>query len=223
MIIIPEISRLGRNVFQVFKLLQIVNEKKCYIYAIDENLIYNVDRKMDTKFYGCVIKSIEESDKLSNRIINSQNYIRANGGYIGRAPYGKKLIKNENGVNSIVVNEEENNIIKTIIAKYNSSVIKIRNQIIAKYNILKSRIPPLNNSYSSYQYNNNNNNNSHNQTYLEKKCNKELQYVKTKALSETALHIANILIKTNNKPLKKQFIKKIIEKHTNNTMLQTKQ
>jgi DNA invertase Pin-like site-specific DNA recombinase len=125
LIVVSEISRLGRDAFQVFDVLKSAKENNCRILSVIERLIFNVDRKMDTQFYKKVIDSIEESDKLSNRVIAAQNLIRQSGGYIGRAPYGKKSVKRTmptgKTINILETNIEEQKAMNKIRAFYKAN------------------------------------------------------------------------------------------------------
>lgn len=147
LIVVSEISRLGRDAFQVFDVLKSAYDNKCRIISVMEKLIFNLDRKMNTLFYEKVIDSIKESDRLSNRVMAAQDMIRANGGHIGRAPYGMKLVKKKlpNGklINIIEPNKIEQQVKTKIRALYNQthSLVDTRREIYR--HIATNRLKPL--------------------------------------------------------------------------------
>jgi DNA invertase Pin-like site-specific DNA recombinase len=113
LILVRDISRLGRNTFQVFNLLRKVTKSNSYIIGVDENLCWNYSRLMDRKFSHMVINSEETSDFKSIKQSNRIKYIRSVGGYIGRNPYGTQIIK-INNIPHIYKNSNEIHILKTI-------------------------------------------------------------------------------------------------------------
>jgi len=141
LIVVRDISRLGRNTFQVFSLLRKIKKSNSYIIGVEENLCYNYSRLMDKKFYHAIIDSEENSDLKSIKFINRIEKIKLMGGYIGRVPYGTQIIK-KNNIPYIYKNSNEINtihIIKKVFLKYlnvvkttkylKTSNIKYRNNI----------------------------------------------------------------------------------------------
>jgi len=118
LIIISEVSRLGRNIRQVLKLLKEVSNKNSWIISVLDGLCYNNTKLMNKQFYHKVIDSEKESDLISIRAKSTNDYIKLSGGYIGLAPYGKMKIKNQNNIPILIDNESE---------------IKIKNYIIDLY------------------------------------------------------------------------------------------
>ncbi len=57
LILVRDISRLGRNTFQVFSLLRKVTKSNSHIIGIEENLCWNYSRLMDRKFSHAIIDS----------------------------------------------------------------------------------------------------------------------------------------------------------------------
>ena len=129
LILISEVSRLGRNIQQVFDFLKYIRKKDSQIYSVSEKIYFNENNRMDKKFYKKVIDSEIESDNLSDRLKNKNLFIKKNGGYVGRVPYGK-LVKKIKNIPYLINNTEELNIIKKIILLYKNSKIDINN----KYN-----------------------------------------------------------------------------------------
>jgi DNA invertase Pin-like site-specific DNA recombinase len=113
LILVRDVSRLGRNTFQVFSLLRKIKKSNSYIIGIEENLCYNYSRLMDKKFYHAIIDSEENSDLKSIKSINRIKKIKLMGGYIGRVPYGTQIIK-KNNIPYIYKNYDEINTIRTI-------------------------------------------------------------------------------------------------------------
>lgn len=107
LIIITDISRLGRNIDQVFKILKKVEDKKSYIISIHNELCYNHTKIMNKQFLHKIIDSENDSDLLSFRIKNTQSFIKNNGGYIGNTPFGYKTEKNKNNIPILVENKFE--------------------------------------------------------------------------------------------------------------------
>lgn len=176
LLLVRDISRLGRDTFQVFCLLRKIKKSNSYIIGIEENLCYNHSRLMDRKFSHSIIDSEEHSDSKSIKSTNRINKIVLNGGYVGRVPYGcivvKKnnipyIYKNPNEINTIRMIKQvflkHRNVIKTV--KYlNTKNLKYRNGVewndkqIA--NCLKKFFPDLlfnknsdlvNNYFSKYE------------------------------------------------------------------------
>lgn len=115
LIIISEVSRLGRNIRQVLKLLKEVSNKNSWVISVLDGLCYNNTKLMNKQFYHKVIDSEKESDLISIRTKSTNDYIKLNGGHIGSAPYGKMKMKNLNNIPILIDNESE---------------IKIKNYII---------------------------------------------------------------------------------------------
>lgn len=150
LLIVRDISRLGRDTFQVFNLLKKIKKSKSYIIGIEENLCYNYSKLMDRKFSHIIIDSEEHSDNKSIKSSNRINNILINGGYVGRVPFGCMIIK-KNNIPYIYKNPDEINtlkMIKEIFLKYksilktmdylNSNNIKYRNDIKWNESIIKN-------------------------------------------------------------------------------------
>lgn len=122
LILVRDISRLGRDTFQVFNLLKKIKQSKSYIIGIEENLCYNYSKLMDRKFSHLIIDSEEHSDKKYIKSTNRINKIKSAGGYVGRVPYGCMIVK-KNNIPYIYKNPDEINIIrmiKHVFLKYKS-------------------------------------------------------------------------------------------------------
>lgn len=113
LLLIRDVSRLGRCMFDVFTLLKVIKKTNSHIIAINENLCYNKTILMDKKFAHNVINSEENSDLKSIKITDRIQYVKKMGGYIGRVPYGTKLIK-KNNIPHIYKNQKEIKMLKLI-------------------------------------------------------------------------------------------------------------
>ena len=96
LLIVRDISRLGRNTFQVFTMLKKIKKLNSHIIGINENLCYNYSRLMDREFSHKIIDSEKDSD-MKNLISTKRiNMIKSQGGFLGRAPYGTIVVKLNN-------------------------------------------------------------------------------------------------------------------------------
>lgn len=121
LILVGDVSRLGRNSFQVFSDLRKIKQKKSFIVSIEDELTYGFNRLIDKKFYHKVIDAENSSDLKSEKIKNRINIIKSHGGYIGRKSfYGTQIIKKKN-IPYIYKNFSEINIINKMKLKYNKT------------------------------------------------------------------------------------------------------
>jgi DNA invertase Pin-like site-specific DNA recombinase len=112
-ILVSEISRLGRNIHQVFPIFKKISDKKCWVISVSEGLCFNKTKLMDKQIYQKVIDAERESDLISMRTTNANNLIRMNGGHVGNVPYGKQRVK-VNGVPVLIDDKKEMDIIGLI-------------------------------------------------------------------------------------------------------------
>ena len=140
LIIIYDISRLGRNIYQVIDFLEKIRNKGATIYSVEDNLFYGKDKLIDNLFLYKVIKSKEYSDCLSNKTKTTQTFIKENGGHIGKVPYGYKL-SHTDGIPKLVIENDEQKIIKLIINKHDNELLSfnditnyLNNNLILKRN-----------------------------------------------------------------------------------------
>lgn len=117
LLLVRDISRLGRNTFQVFTILKKIKKLNSYIIGINDNLCYNYSRLMDREFSHKIIDSEKNSDLKSLKVTNRINNIKKSGGFFGRAPYGTIKIKS-NGISHIYKNPTEINIIDLMKTLY---------------------------------------------------------------------------------------------------------
>lgn len=115
LIVVSEVSRLGRSVNMVSHLLKIVKRQQSFIVSASENLIYGKSLTYDKQFMKNIIDSEKESDVLSMRIKNIQSYIKKNGGYIGKAPFGYTVSKNSKNIPVLKENPQDFQLIDHIV------------------------------------------------------------------------------------------------------------
>lgn len=114
-ILISEASRLGRNIDMVNKILNIVKRKKSYIVSISEELIFGKSIINDIKFMKYIYQGVKESDASSIRVKNYQTFIKQNGGHIGKAPFGYKVVKNFRNIPVLKENPADFELIDKIV------------------------------------------------------------------------------------------------------------
>lgn len=95
-ILVSEISRIGRNVCQLIPIFKKISDKNCWIISVSEGLCFNKSKLMDKQIYQKVIDAERESDLISIRTSNANKFIKLNGGHMGQVPYGKQRIKVNN-------------------------------------------------------------------------------------------------------------------------------
>jgi DNA invertase Pin-like site-specific DNA recombinase len=130
LLIVSDISRLGRNTFQVFTLLKKIKKLNSNIIGINENLCYNFTRLMDRDFSYKIIDSEKDSDKKNLSSIKRINTIKSCGGFFGKAPYGTIKIK-LNDIPYLYKNPSEYNTINLMkkIYKKEKSIQKVVNNL----------------------------------------------------------------------------------------------
>jgi len=159
-IIVGDVSRLGRNCFQVFTLLRKIKKLNSIIVAVNDELIYNnSNRLIDKKFYNKIIEAEHSSDLKSIKSKERAQYIKKNNGYLGKAFYGTqivkinnipKLYKNQNEISNINLMKSQYQILKNfdMVATYLNNKKKYnRNNIkwsgLSIKNILKKHYPNI--------------------------------------------------------------------------------
>ena len=113
LIVIRDISRLGRNEFQCLSFLEKIKNKNAYIYSVNDDVYYNLTPFGNNYFVKKIADSRLYSEYLSINTKNKLNGIRKRGGYIGRPPFGYLLSRN-NLIPILVENLHEKKIIKLI-------------------------------------------------------------------------------------------------------------
>jgi site-specific DNA recombinase len=113
-ILIYDVSRLGRNTFQVFSTLRRIRQLKCYVISVKDYITFGINRMSDKQFYHQVINSETESDIKSLKTIDRIKRFKKEKIHFGKIPFGYKIINKK-----LVNNISEQNIIKTLCVKYN--------------------------------------------------------------------------------------------------------
>jgi DNA invertase Pin-like site-specific DNA recombinase len=133
-IVIFDISRFSRNLFDGIQLIKICFEKKISIYFVKENISL-CDFKDIHQFTMGLINSQSESDAISYRIQQSYKYRKSLGIYYGKEKYGYDIYKDGN-FNKLKINKNEQLVIELIMKlKFGCS---IENLFIILTNILNS-------------------------------------------------------------------------------------
>lgn len=159
LLIVRDVSRLGRNTFQVFTLLKKIKKLNSHIISINDNLCYNHSRLMDRDFSHKIIDAEKESDIKNLISIKRIQEIKKAGGYFGNPPFGTVKIK-LNNIPYLYKNHVELEIInlmkkiykkeidiKKVVNYLNSNKIYNRNNKLwtecSVKNILKKNFPNL--------------------------------------------------------------------------------
>lgn len=117
-LIVWEISRFTRNIIDGTRRINIIRSKNAGIYIVNDRCGYPM-----TCEYPDIIRRIiyaqQESDIISERIKRSIKTKREKGSYIGSfAPYGKKIIRDNNNISRLENNDDEQFVIKKIMDLY---------------------------------------------------------------------------------------------------------
>lgn len=122
LIMIVDVSRLGRNIYQTTRNYEIIEKAKSWIYSVNENKIFGKDRGDDLFFFG---KSLEAESFSINKSSNTKaifKIIKDKGGYIGGIPFGMRLRKGKGGVHKLERNPKQSMTIKKIITMYTRGI-----------------------------------------------------------------------------------------------------
>ncbi|MBR6730002.1 MAG: recombinase family protein [Alphaproteobacteria bacterium] len=114
-LIVTEISRIGRNLMEVMGILQDCLEKGCRVITIKEN--FHLGSDIQSKFIACIFSLVAEMERqlISQRTKESLKRIKNEGKHLGR-PYGfsyRKLQKKHNKIKELL----NKKVPKTQIAK----------------------------------------------------------------------------------------------------------
>lgn len=126
LIIIYNISRIGRDVIDTIKFLEKIKKKNITIYSVQDNLTFNKSKLMDNEFYHKVINSENNSDLKSVAIKKKIKDIKNKGGYVGKPPFGYYTIK-INDIRYLKEDTYEQKIAKLINRKMTSFSRKYNN------------------------------------------------------------------------------------------------
>jgi DNA invertase Pin-like site-specific DNA recombinase len=115
LILIFDVSRLGRSNKMIMPILKTIKSKNSFVLSVSEKLIYGQTLKSNKLFLEKVNESKKMSDLLSIRTREIQTYIKKRGGYVGKPPFGYKIIKNSQGIPILAENKEEFKLIDEIV------------------------------------------------------------------------------------------------------------
>ena len=137
-LVLFDVSRFSRNIFDGTNLVKQCNEKKITLYSIKEGI--NTETKHGIKmFIGELMNAQNESDSISYRVTESIKYRKDNGIFTGaRLPYGYKFL-NTGKIRKIGKDESEQNIILLILKlKYGCTYSIINNlvNLIANHDVV---------------------------------------------------------------------------------------
>lgn len=113
-ILIYDVSRLGRNTFQVFCALKRIKKLNSYIISVKDYIVFGINPIANKQFYHQVINAETDSDIKSKKTIDRIQKYKLQKIHFGRIPFGYKVINKK-----LTKNISEINIIKTLSAKYN--------------------------------------------------------------------------------------------------------
>lgn len=113
-ILIWDVSRLGRDAIGVFSVLKKIREKRCVIISVRDYLTFGLRANEDKLFYHKIIGSEAESDAKSLRSKAIFKKYRAAQIHIGTIPFGFKLDKKR----KLTESKKEQDVISTLRAKY---------------------------------------------------------------------------------------------------------
>ncbi len=114
-LIVTEISRIGRNLMEVMGILQLCLEKGCKVITIKEN--FHLGSDIQSKFIACIFSLVAEMERqlISQRTKESLKRIKNEGKHLGR-PHGfsyRKLQKKHTKIKELL----NKKVPKTQIAK----------------------------------------------------------------------------------------------------------
>ena len=112
-ILIYDVSRLGRNTQQVFSALRRVTKLNSKIIAVEDNMTFGVNKMIDKRFYNKVIQAETESDIKSVNAKQKFAILKKNKIHIGKVPFGYSLENKQ-----LIINSDEQKIINLLIEKY---------------------------------------------------------------------------------------------------------
>jgi len=135
-VLIRDVSRIGRNYYQVFDLINNFQKNANIVYAVNDGIA------SDSSSFVIAVQSADyslETQKTNQKI--AFDYIKQNGGHIGKVPYGFEINKT-NGIPKLVKNEMEHNVIEIIKEWYsigmslNSIAIQLNDSMVTKRGII---------------------------------------------------------------------------------------
>lgn len=163
LLVVYSIDRLGRNVAGVSELFQKLLKIQCTIVFVKEQII--LDNNTGSHIRKIIMQQVIDSEHLSHltaeKVRNTRERLKREGHFLGKAAYGTRVIRNEQGIRKLVVNKPEAMILKSIKSLHKSFIFSPD-----KYNLIATK---LNNRRIKYR--NGKSFNRQNIRYLIKKYN----------------------------------------------------
>lgn len=113
-ILVWDISRLGRDAIGVFTALKKIREKKCVVISVKDYLTFGLRPNEDKLFYHKIVGAEADSDAKSLRSKKLVEKFRYKQIHFGTVPYGYAL----NSKRKLIINKKEKDVIATLKAKY---------------------------------------------------------------------------------------------------------
>ena len=114
LILIHDTSRFGRNIYQTNRDCEKVELKKSYIISVTEQICFGLNRITDQTFFQKLNEAEMFSNIQSERAKNRYKILKENGEYVGRAPFGKMVIKDDDNKRILVDNPPEQELISNL-------------------------------------------------------------------------------------------------------------
>lgn len=132
LILIYDVSRFGRNIYQTNRDCEKVELKNSYIISVSELICFGLSRITDQAFFQKSTEAEMFSNIQSARAKNRCKLLKENGEYVGRAPFGKMVIKDDDNRRILVDKPDEVSIINVIknLINDNVSIYRINRDLI---------------------------------------------------------------------------------------------
>jgi DNA invertase Pin-like site-specific DNA recombinase len=138
-IYIYAVDRLSRDLRVLNRLINLANVKHIDIYSVSEKISF---AKNKIEFLHLLNKSYDDNRLRSDRSKETHQYIKKNGGHIGKAPFGYIKVRKDK-IPTLEINKDEMSIIKQIKSLHKDkisaanianimSTVSIRNKNITK-------------------------------------------------------------------------------------------
>ena len=162
-VVVKDLSRLGRSFYETSELVEMTfPAKKVRVIAINNN--HDSDRK-EAGLTEAITNLMNDyySRDISKKICAATDTLMKKGIPVGKVPYGYKLVKDENNVNQMVIDEEPAEVVKMIFdlfigGKTRTEIVNILNEkgIMSSYCYRLRKTPEklANKPYLKWNYGN---------------------------------------------------------------------
>jgi len=110
-IMVYRADRLSRNINMFLTMLDDLTERGVRVYTNEENLWYDTN---PIEFMQFILNGQRESNMISRRVRAALAMKRARGDHMGAVPFGYSRVRDETGKQVLVVNKEEQVVLKQI-------------------------------------------------------------------------------------------------------------